>query len=254
MVRRAVHLGILHKERHQFQQGDTEEEPDDRRHRKRNEDLLSLVPVDRLDNRLSPHEGVRDPHSDDRADVGVRRRVRHAQPPGAEVPPEGRDDQRQEERDLIDAVDAGDYFIGQQVHQPERHRSATRQDAEEIHERGERHGGPRLHGVGIDHRRDCVGRVVESVHGLLEHDQEEDEYQNAGGYGRQTCEELHQSLSCPCLRDWADVAWELTILSIQPKRREEVQKGTPTAGCIVLYGTDAVWRDTYDAGGCVDTD
>jgi len=60
MVRRAVHLGILHKERHQFQQGDTEEEPDDRRHRKRNEDLLSLVPVDRLDNRLSLHEGVRD--------------------------------------------------------------------------------------------------------------------------------------------------------------------------------------------------
>ena len=191
MVRGTVHLGVLHKERNHFQQDEPEDETHDGRDRKGDEDLLSLVPVDLLENGLSSDKGVRHRDADDRADVGVRGRVRHAYPPRAEVPPEGRHDQRQEERDLFDGVDACDHFIGQQVHQPEGHRGAARQDAEEIHERGESHRRPRLHGVGIDHRRDSVGGVVESVHGLLKHDQDEDEYQNGGGYDRQTCEELH---------------------------------------------------------------
>ena len=101
------------------------------------------------------------------------------------------------------------------------------------------------HGVGIDHRRDSVGRVVESVHGLLEHDQEEDEYQNAGGYGRQTREELHQR---PFLRAPSRLGGRRQGIG------ERYKQAKPTTGCIVLYGTDAVWRDTYDAGGCVDTD
>ena len=203
MERRAVHLGILHEERNQFQQEEPEDEAHDRRDRKRDEDFLSLVPVDLLENRLSSHERVRHRDADDRADVGVRGRVRHAQPPGAEVPPEGRHDERQEERDLIDGVDARDHFIGQQVHQPEGHRRAARQDTEEIHHCGERHRWPRLHRVGIDHRRDSVGGVMKSVDGLLEHDQDEDQYQNGGGYDRQTGEQLHHACSFTfALRVW----------------------------------------------------
>ena len=165
---------IPHKERNQLQQHETQDEPHEWRNRKRDEDLLSLVPVDLVENRLSSDKRVRHCDADDRADVGVRRRVRDAQPPGAEVPPEGCHDECQEECDLLDCVDARDHFIGQQVHQSEGHRSATRQDAQEIHDRGEGHGWTRLHRVGIDHRRDSVGRVVESIHGLLKHDQEED--------------------------------------------------------------------------------
>ena len=52
MVRGTVHLGVLHKERNQFQQDKTEDETHDRRDRKGDEDLLSLVPVDLFENRL----------------------------------------------------------------------------------------------------------------------------------------------------------------------------------------------------------
>ena len=117
-------------QRQQQQRG--EDEADQRRQQQRIADLGRLRPVDAAGAVAAVHQRVGDADADDRADQRVRRRGRQAQPPGAEVPDDGGDQQREHHREAGAGADLQDQLDRQQRDDAEGHRAAGHQHAEEI--------------------------------------------------------------------------------------------------------------------------
>src|SRR6516162_775463 len=102
----------------------------------------------------------------DRADHRVGARSRQAEPPGAEVPDDRRDQQREDHGKTGAAADLKNKLDRKQRYDSERHRAAGKSDAEKIEEAGPQHGGFRRQRMGVDHRRHGIGRIVKAVHEL----------------------------------------------------------------------------------------
>ena len=99
-------------------------------------------------------------------DHGVRARRRQSQPPRAQVPQDGRDQQRKDHRESGAGADLQNQIDRQQRNDGERDRAGGGQHARQVAQPRPDHRDMRLQRVGVDHRGYRVGRVVESVHKL----------------------------------------------------------------------------------------
>ena len=137
-----------------------------------------LVPL------LAVHELVGDADADDGADQRMRTGGGQAEPPGAEVPDDGGDQQGEDHGESGFAADLQNQFDRQQRDDGEGYQAAGGQHAEEIPEAGPDHGDVRLERVGVDDRGHGVGGVVESVDELeAESDQQRDPEKHEGQDG-----------------------------------------------------------------------
>ena len=127
------------------------------------------------------HQRVGHADADDRADQGVRARGRQAELPGAQVPDDRRDQQREHHREAGAAADLQDQFDRQQRDDAERHRAAGDQHAEEIEEARPDHGECGGQRMGVDHGRHRVGGIMKAVDEFeAERDQQRDQQQQIG--------------------------------------------------------------------------
>ncbi len=163
-LRRLVERGHAHHELHRQQQRARQHEADQRREQQRLGDLDRLAPV-HARGRLpgGRHQLVRQPHAHDRADQRMRRAVRDAERPGAQVPDDRRDQQREDHRIARAAADLQDQLHRQQADDRIRNRPGRRQHAEEVERPRPHHRDQRRQAVGVDHGGDRVGRVMEPV-------------------------------------------------------------------------------------------
>ncbi|MCY1431901.1 hypothetical protein D9M71_478780 [compost metagenome] len=76
--------------------------------------------------------------------------------PGAEVPGNGRGEQREHHGKAMAGVHIDQQFHGQQVHDGVGNANPAEQDPEKVENAGKEHGQMRRHGFGID---DCGNRV-----------------------------------------------------------------------------------------------
>ena len=148
---------------HQQQQQRRENEAEQRREQQRVADIRHLAPVDAGGAVLAAQHRIGDADADDRADQRVRARGRQAEPPGAEVPDDRRDQQREHHRVAGAGADLQDEFDRQQRNDAEGHRAGRGQDAEQVEAARPDHRDLRLQRVGVDDGRHRVGGVVEAV-------------------------------------------------------------------------------------------
>ena len=151
-----------HKFQHQQQQRGSEK-TEQRREQERVADLRRLAPVDARSAVLPVHQRVRDADPDDRTDERVRARCGQAEIPGAEIPDDRREQQREDHGEARAGADLQYQLDRQQRNDAERNRTAREDNSEEIEKTGPDHRNRRGHRMGIDHRGDGVGRVMETV-------------------------------------------------------------------------------------------
>jgi hypothetical protein len=129
-------------------------------------------------------ELVGEAHPDHRADQGVRRRVRQAEGPGAEIPDDRGDQQREDHRVAGAGPDLEHEFDRQQRDDAVGDRPRGDHHAEEVEQARPHHRHRRRQAVGVDHGRDRVGGVVEAVHELeAQRDQQREAEQREGADG-----------------------------------------------------------------------
>ena len=109
-----VELGAADQKLHDQEQAGRAEEADERGQQQGIADLSGLAPVNARGAVTAAHQGVGDADADDRTDERVRARSRKAEPPGAEVPDDGRDEQRKDHREASFRTDLEDQFHRQQ--------------------------------------------------------------------------------------------------------------------------------------------
>jgi hypothetical protein len=115
----------------------------------------------------------------------VPSRPGQAEEPGAEVPQDSGDQQREDHRETRAGADLEDQFDGQQRDDAESDCAGGHQHAEEVEEARPHHRDFRRQRVGVDHRRHRIGGVVKAVDELeAERDQQRDEQQDVGQVGR----------------------------------------------------------------------
>ncbi len=181
---RGIQRRIADDELQHQQQDRRHAEAEQRREQQRVADLGRLAPVDARGAVAAAHQRIGDADADDRADQRVRRGRRQAEIPGAEVPDDGRNQQREHHGEAGAASDLQDQFHRQQRDDAEGDRAGREQHAEEIEEARPHHGEFRRQRMGVDHGRDRVGGVVETVDEFeAERDQERHEQQDVGQEG-----------------------------------------------------------------------
>jgi hypothetical protein len=137
---RLVERRVLDHRLHDEQQHGGQYEADNRRQQERLSDLDSLAPID-AGGAVSPaQQRVGHADADDRPDYRVRTRSRQAEPPGAEVPDDRRDQQREHHGKTGAAADLKDKLDRKQRYDPERHRAAGEGYPEKIEEARPQHG------------------------------------------------------------------------------------------------------------------
>ncbi len=131
------------------------------------------------------HQRIRDADPDDRTDEGVRARCGQAEIPGTEIPNDRREQQREDHGEARTGADLQYQLDRQQRDDAERNSAAGDDDSEEIETTRPDHRNWRRHRMGIDHRGDGVGRVMEAVDELEpERDQQRHEQQKEWQVGR----------------------------------------------------------------------
>ena len=130
--RRRVERRLADHDLHHQQQQRGEDEAEQRRQQQRLADVRHLVPVDAGGAVLAAHQCVGDADADDRADQRVRAGGRQAERPGAEVPDDRRDQQREHHRVAGAGADLQDELDRQQRDDAEGDRAARGQHAEQV--------------------------------------------------------------------------------------------------------------------------
>ena len=122
-----LHHG-LEDEQQQRRQGEAEQG----RHQQRLADIGRLRPVHAGGAVAAADQGIGDADAHDRSDQGVRAGGGQAEVPGAHVPDDGRDQEREHHGKAGAAADLQDQLDGQQRHDAEGDRAARQQHAEKI--------------------------------------------------------------------------------------------------------------------------
>ena len=138
-------------------------EADQRRNQQDFEDAAGLLPVDAAGAGLGIHELVGDADADDGTDEGVGAGSGQAEPPGAEVPDDGGDEEGEDHGEAGALADLEDQLDGQQGEDREGHRAGGSEHADEVPHAGPDDGDVRLERVGVDDGGDGVGGVVKAV-------------------------------------------------------------------------------------------
>ena len=181
--RRGVERRRADEEFHHQQQKRREDEAEQRRKQQGFADFSDLAPIDPRRAVLAALQRVGDADADDRADHGMRARGRQAEPPGAEVPDDRGDQQREHHGVAGAGPDLQDELDRQQRNDAECDRAARQQDAEQVEASRPDHRDLRLQRVGIDDGGHRVGGVVEAVDEFeAERDQHRDAEQQEGRY------------------------------------------------------------------------
>ena len=180
--RRLVELRRPDDRLHHEQQQRGQDEAEERREQQRFADLRHLVPVDARGAVLAAHQRVGDADADDRADQRMRTRGRQAQPPGAQIPDDRGDEQREHHRVARARADLQNQLDRQQRNDAERDSAARSEHPEEVPAARPDDRDLRRQGVGVDDGRDGVGGVVETVD---EFEAERDQHRDAEQQERQ---------------------------------------------------------------------
>ncbi|MHC2524190.1 hypothetical protein ACVIEM_001275 [Rhizobium leguminosarum] len=93
----------------------------------------------------------------------MRTRRRQAEIPGAQVPDDRGNQQRENHGKAGAGADLQDQFHRQQGQNAEGDGAARGQHAEEVEKAGPDDGEFRRHGTGVDHGGDGIGRIMETV-------------------------------------------------------------------------------------------
>ncbi|MNS60126.1 hypothetical protein D3C72_931070 [compost metagenome] len=83
--------------------------------------------------------------------------------PGAQVPGDGRSQQREDHGQAVSGVHIDQQLYRQQVHDGIGHPDTAEQNAKEVEHAGEEHGEVRRHGFGIDDGSYRVGGVMKAI-------------------------------------------------------------------------------------------
>ena len=170
----------LHRQQQQRREGKAEQ----RREQERLADLGDLIPIHAGRAVLAADDRVGDADADDRPDQGVRARSGNAHPPGAQVPDDRGNEQREHHGVARGGADLKYELNGQQRDDAEGHCAGRSQHAEEIPASRPHDRDLRRQGVGVDDGGDGVRGVVEAVDEFeAERDQQRDAEQNE----RQNC-------------------------------------------------------------------
>ncbi len=163
LLRRLVHLRQgappLQADQHQCCNGEASHGRDHQRHG----DVDRLLPVDAVTERDVVDQGIGQTYTEDRADQRVRARRRDAEVPGAQVPGDGRGQQREDHGQAVPGVDIDQQLDRQQVNDGVGHPHAAQQHAEEVEDPGEEHSQVWRHGFGIDDGGYRVGGVMKAI-------------------------------------------------------------------------------------------
>ena len=178
---RFVERGIAHQELEREQQERGEDEADQRRQQQRVADLGGLAPVDARGAVHAARQRIGDADADDRADQGVRAGGGQAEPPGAEIPDDRRDQQREDHGEARAAADLQDQLDRQQRDDAEGDRAGRGEHAQEVERARPDDGHLGRQRMGVDDGGDGVGGVVEAVHELeAQRDQQGNEQHHEG--------------------------------------------------------------------------
>ncbi len=162
-LRRLIEFGRPDHGLHDQQKQRGEDEAEHRRHQQRLADFRHLVPVNAGSAVLSANERVGDADANDRSDQRMRARRRQAKPPGAEIPDDCGDEQREHHRIAGAGADLENELDRQQRHDAEGDGSARSEHAEEVPAARPHDRDLSRQGVGVDHCRDGVGGIVKAV-------------------------------------------------------------------------------------------
>ena len=138
-------------------------ESDQRRNQQNFEDAAGLLPVDAAGTGMGVHELVGDADADDGADEGVGTGCGQAEPPGAEVPDDGGDEEGEDHGEAGALADLEDQLDGQQGEDGEGDRAGGSEYADEVPQAGPDDGDVGLKRMRVDDGSDGVGGVVEAV-------------------------------------------------------------------------------------------
>ncbi|MNC46202.1 hypothetical protein D3C75_952090 [compost metagenome] len=144
------------------------------RDHQRHGDVDRLLPVDTVAQRDVVDQGVGQADTEDRADQRVRAGGGDTEVPGAQVPGDGRSQQREDHGQAVAGVHIDQQLYRQQVHDGIGHPYTAEQNAKEVEHAGEEHGEVRRHGFGIDDGSYRVGGVMKAI------DELEGEYEGQG--------------------------------------------------------------------------
>ena len=111
---RLVQRRIADQQLRQQKEACRQDEPDQRREQQRFDDVERLAPVDAAGAVLPGQQLIHQPDADDRTDQRVRARIRYAEIPGAKIPDDRGDQQREDHRKAGLAADLQDQLDRQQ--------------------------------------------------------------------------------------------------------------------------------------------
>ncbi|MNZ82480.1 hypothetical protein D3C78_1011780 [compost metagenome] len=145
------------------------------------------------------HQGIGNADADDRADQGVRGGCRQAQPPGAEVPQNRRNQQGEDHRKPGRGAGLQNQLHRQQGDDAEGHGAAGQQHPEEVEEARPDHCELWRQRVGVDHCCHGVGGVVETVdelkaQGNQQRHAQQQERGPGGHRGADSIDVMHQAV------------------------------------------------------------
>ncbi|MEY9680403.1 hypothetical protein ABIF13_001177 [Bradyrhizobium elkanii] len=169
----------LQRDLEEVEQAGGEREAEQRRQQQRLRDVGRLRPVDARGAVTAAEQRVGDADTHDRTDQGVRARSRQAEPPGAEIPDDGGDQEREHHGKAGTAADLQDQLDRKQRDDAERDGAAGEQHADQVEHARPHHGDMGRQRAGVDHGGDRVCGVMEAVDEFeAERDQQCDEQQD----------------------------------------------------------------------------
>ena len=143
------------------------DEADDGREKERLADVAGLAPVDAARRgALGRHQLVHDAHAEDRSDERMRARGRQSEPPGPEIPHDGRGEEREHHREPGAAPHLKNELHRQERDDSERHCARRDEHADEVPRPRPHDREVRLERVRIDDGGHRVGGIVKAVHEL----------------------------------------------------------------------------------------
>ncbi|MNZ37948.1 hypothetical protein D3C78_554090 [compost metagenome] len=163
LVRCLVHLGQrtppLEAKQYQGGNGETGHWRD----HQRGADIDSFLPVNTVNQWNVVDQGVGQAHAQDRTDQGVRAGSRDTEVPGAQVPGDGRSQQREHHRQPVAGVHIDQQFYRQQMDDGIRHADTAQQHAKKVEYTGKEYRQVGRHGFGVDNSGYRVSGVMKAV-------------------------------------------------------------------------------------------
>ena len=161
--RRLIEGGVLDKDLEEKQENSSQAEADQGRNQQNLKDAGGLIPIDTAGAGMGIHELIGDADADDGADKGVRAGSWEAEPPGAEVPDDGSNEESEDHGEAGAPADLQNQFNREQRNNGESDSAGGGEHADEVQEAGIDDGDMRLERMRVNDGGDGIGGVMEAV-------------------------------------------------------------------------------------------